>query len=159
MCIITHVESEQPTTLDADDPERTAGQEIQAMRKARRWSQDELARRMKAYGYDFNQALISRIELGQRPLRVRELVDFAKLFDVQPAALLRPYPNMSLEDVEAAIAELEAEVKEGWALADELMAARSEVLRREGQLTLLRQRRDYLRQGRDHFKQGKGEAT
>jgi transcriptional regulator with XRE-family HTH domain len=152
------MESERLPALDAEDPERTAGQEIQAMRKARKWSQGELGEEMKSYGYDFNQALISRIELGQRPLRVRELVDFAKLFNVQPAALLRPYPNMSLEEVEASIAELEAEARETWALADRLMEARGEAIRREGQLTLLRQRRDYLQQGRDYLQPGEDES-
>jgi transcriptional regulator with XRE-family HTH domain len=146
------VESELPPALNAEDPELMAGQEIQALRKAHKWSQGELARRMKAYGYDFNQALISRIELGQRPLRVRELVDFATLFGVQPAALLKPWPQMPLSEVEAAIAELEPALKEAWALADKLLTAQGDAMRIEGQLNLLRQRRDYL-------KGAKGEGT
>jgi transcriptional regulator with XRE-family HTH domain len=148
VCIITRVQSELPPAPDDNDPELMAGQEIQRLRRARGWSQDEVARKMKPYGYDFNQALISRIELGQRPLRVRELVDFAALFGLQPAALLKPWPQMSLESVEAAIAELEPALEQAEALAGKAESARREALTIEARLNLLRQRQNALKGGK-----------
>jgi transcriptional regulator with XRE-family HTH domain len=143
------VESEPPPVAGGQDPELLAGQELQRLRKARGWSQEEVARRMKAYGYDFNQALISRIELGQRPLRVREMVDFAALFGIQPAALLKPYPEMSLEEIEAEIARLTPQLAELRFQAERLSVAEAETVRIQARLNLLQQRRDYLKGAKD----------
>lgn len=60
------------------------------MRIARGWSQEEVARRMDAFGYDFHQTMIAKIEAAQRPLRVRELADFAALFGVPTQEVLNP---------------------------------------------------------------------
>jgi transcriptional regulator with XRE-family HTH domain len=78
-----------------DDPEALAGQEIRRLRVARKWTQEEVTRRMKAYGYDFHQTMIAKIEAAQRPLRVRELADFAAMFGVAPHELLYPRPDAS----------------------------------------------------------------
>jgi transcriptional regulator with XRE-family HTH domain len=50
---------------------------------ARGWSQKEVARQMKAYGYDFHQTMIATFEAAQRPIRVRELADLAALYGVE----------------------------------------------------------------------------
>ena len=63
---------------------------------------------MKAYGYDFHQTMIAKIEAAQRPLRVRELAHFAALYGVGVQELIYP-PNGSLPEVEQEIAEIEAE--------------------------------------------------
>jgi transcriptional regulator with XRE-family HTH domain len=75
------------------------------LRLARKWSQEEVAVRMTAYGYDFHQTMIAKIEAAQRPLRVRELADFAALYGVEVQDLVHP-PTGSLEEVEQEIAEV-----------------------------------------------------
>ena len=51
------------------DPEVQAGRALRRLRTARGWSQEEVGRRMKAYGYDFHQTMIAKIEAAQRPLQ------------------------------------------------------------------------------------------
>jgi chromosome segregation ATPase len=43
---------------------------------------------MKAYGYDWHQTTVGRIEAAQRPLRLNEAVDLAALFGVSLETLL-----------------------------------------------------------------------
>lgn len=74
------------------------------MRLSQDWSQEEVARRMQAYGYDFHQTMIAKIEAAQRPLRVRELADFAALYGVEVHELIYP-PNGSLAEIDHEIAE------------------------------------------------------
>lgn len=90
---------------DADlkyDPEQTAGQRIRQLRTERGWSQEETARRMRSYGYDYHQTTVAKIEAGQRPFRVRELVDFAALFGMPPEHLIQ----------QPAAGELEQEIRQ-----------------------------------------------
>lgn len=42
---------------------------------------------MKAYGYDWHQTTVGRIEAAQRPLRLNEAVDLASLYGVSLNAL------------------------------------------------------------------------
>lgn len=93
------------------DPEVGAGRALRRLRLARQWSQEEAARRMRAYGYDFHQTTIAKIEAAQRPLRVRELADFAALYGVEIQELVFP-PSGSLVEVNQEIAELEAKRKD-----------------------------------------------
>ena len=65
------------------DPEAQVGRALRQLRLARNWSQEEVAVRMTAYGYEFHQTTIAKIEGSQRPLRVRELADFAALYGVE----------------------------------------------------------------------------
>jgi len=74
---------------------------------ARNWSQEEVAARMEAYGYDFHQTMIAKIEAAQRPLRVRELADFAALYGVEVQDLVYP-PTTSLPETDQEIAEVTA---------------------------------------------------
>jgi transcriptional regulator with XRE-family HTH domain len=68
--------------------EEVAGQAVRRLRVARGWSQEEIAERMKAYGYDWHQTLVGRIEAAQRPLRLNEAVHLAALFGVALETLL-----------------------------------------------------------------------
>ena len=52
---------------------------------------------MKAYGYDFHQTMIAKIEAAQRPIRVRELADFAALYGMEAHELIYP-PAGSLKE-------------------------------------------------------------
>jgi hypothetical protein len=45
---------------------------------------------MSAFGYEWHQTLIGRIEAAQRPLRLNEAVDLAALYGVPLERLLRP---------------------------------------------------------------------
>lgn len=82
-------------------PEEAAGRELRRLREARRWSQEQVARRMDAYGYDFHQTAIAKTEAGQRPLRLNEAVAFACLFGVTLAGLLTDVPGMTARELEA----------------------------------------------------------
>ena len=89
------------------DPEVQAGRALRRLRLSQGWSQEEVARRMRVFGYDFHQTMIAKMDAAQRPLRVRELVDFATLFGVEVNLLIQPPPNGSLDDIDQEIAELE----------------------------------------------------
>ena len=62
---------------------------------------------MTTYGYDFHQTMIAKIEAAQRPLRVRELADFAALYGVEVQDLVYP-PTGSLSETDQEIAEVTA---------------------------------------------------
>jgi hypothetical protein len=64
---------------------------------------------MQSYGYDFHQTMIAKIEAAQRPLRVRELADFAALYGVQVNDLIY-LPSVSLDEIDEEIEDLEAQV-------------------------------------------------
>jgi transcriptional regulator with XRE-family HTH domain len=106
-CIINLMENSPSANAERPDPEVQTGRALRRLRLSRGWSQEAVARRMRAYGYDFHQTMIAKIEAAQRPLRVRELGDFAALYDVQVRNLIYP-PNDSLAEVDREIAEVEA---------------------------------------------------
>lgn len=106
-CIINLVENSTSASVARPDPEVQTGRALRRLRLSQGWSQEAVARRMQAYGYDFHQTMIAKIEAAQRPLRVRELADFAALYDVEVRNLIFP-PNDSLAEVDREIAEVEA---------------------------------------------------
>ena len=93
------------------DPEEQAGKALRELRLARNWSQQETAARMRAYGYDFHQTTIAKIEAAQRPLRVRELSDFAALYGVEVQELVYPAAR-TLPEVEQEIVDVTARLDE-----------------------------------------------
>lgn len=107
-CIINLVENNPSARVARPDPEVQTGRALRRLRLSRGWSQELVARHMQAYGYDFHQTMIAKIEAAQRPLRVRELADFAALYDVEVRNLIYP-PNDSLAEVDREIAEVEAQ--------------------------------------------------
>jgi len=52
------------------------------MRQGRGWSQQEVADRMKAFGYSWRQSTIGKIETDARPVSLNELADFAAMYSV-----------------------------------------------------------------------------
>lgn len=54
---------------------------------------------MNAYGYDWHQTTVGRIETAQRPLRLNEAVDMGKLFGVALERLMPRPPDMELEQI------------------------------------------------------------
>jgi transcriptional regulator with XRE-family HTH domain len=95
-------------------PEEVAGQELRHLRMARGWSQEHVAEQMKAYGYDWHQTLIGRIEAAQRPLRLNEAVHLAALFGVSLEMLLtRTQRELDAEKLRERIAELREQQRRG----------------------------------------------
>jgi transcriptional regulator with XRE-family HTH domain len=156
------VENDPQPALIGDgrpDPEVQAGRALRRLRTARGWSQEEVARRMKAYGYDFHQTMIAKIEAAQRPIRVRELADFAALYGVEVHELIYP-PAGSLEEAGKEIAALRERLQEATgrseAAADAvrkaeaaLAAAQREYRAHSGQAAMLAGRLSYLEALRD----------
>jgi transcriptional regulator with XRE-family HTH domain len=92
-------------------PEELAGEEVRRLRNARRWSQEEVARRMTAAGHtNWHQTTVGKTELATRPLRLNEAVALAGLFEVPVTQLIAPI-TLKPEDVQA---ELET-IEERWA--------------------------------------------
>lgn len=85
--------------------EEVAGQELRRLRIGLGWSQEEVAERMKNYGYEWHQTLVGRIEAANRPLRLNEAVDLAALFDVPLERLLRAAPEIDADTLRVRIAE------------------------------------------------------
>lgn len=100
------------------DPEVQAGRALRRLRLARNWSQEEVAVRMTAYGYDFHQTTIAKIEAAQRPLRVRELADLAALYGVEVQDLVYP-PTRSLPEIEQEITDVTTRLGRAQARATE----------------------------------------
>ena len=92
------------------DPEALAGRALRRLRLARNWSQEEVAVRMTAYGYDFHQTTIAKIESAQRPLRVRELADFAALYGLELQELVYA-PTSSLPEIDQEIVDVTARLE------------------------------------------------
>lgn len=78
------------------------------LRKARGWSQGELAKRMQDAGWDkFHQTTISRIEKGVQPVRLGEARGIADALDVDVAVMLmRSDMAAKLRDYEALYASI-----------------------------------------------------
>jgi transcriptional regulator with XRE-family HTH domain len=156
------VENEPQPAVIGDgrpDPEVQAGRALRRLRAARGWSQEEVARRMKAYGYDLHQTMIAKIEAAQRPIRVRELADFAALYGVEVHELIYP-PAGSLEEADKEIAALRARLQEATKRSEAaalavrnaeaaLAATQQEHRTHSGQAAMLAGRLSYLEAQRD----------
>ncbi len=83
-----------PTTDDTVDPidhEAHFAQNLRHQREAKGWSQGDLARRMQEVGWrNFHQTTVSRIEKGERPIRLGEAKTIASLLSVGLEQLTRP---------------------------------------------------------------------
>lgn len=67
---------------------------VQRLRELKGWSQGELARRMADEGWDgFHQTTISRIEKGQRPVRLAEARTLASVLGSQVGIMTAPPPE------------------------------------------------------------------
>ena len=109
---------------------------------------------MKAYGYDFHQTMIAKIEAAQRPIRVRELADFAALYGVEVHELIYP-PAGSLQEAAKEIATLREQLREATRRSEDaadavreaeagLAAAQQEHRAQSGQAAMLAGRLSYL---------------
>jgi transcriptional regulator with XRE-family HTH domain len=96
--------SEEGQAAAVPTPEELAGRELYRLRKGRGWSQEEVARRMTAYGYTWHQTTVGRVETAERPLRLNEVVHLAAMFQVPVTQFLLPV-DMTLQEIDDAIEE------------------------------------------------------
>lgn len=107
-----HVMNEPRQNVDASvpTPEQTTGQVVRLLRQKRGWSQQDVAEKMRPYGYKWSQATVTRLESASRPIRVNELADLAMLFDVAVSQFLDSrileFDRDDLEALEREIADL-----------------------------------------------------
>jgi transcriptional regulator with XRE-family HTH domain len=86
---------------------------VRRVREARGWSQEMLAVQLKAHvGINLGQSGIVRIEKGERPTRLNQVVAIARFLDLDLAALYVPLEEQLLteEDIVKATNEL-ADIK------------------------------------------------
>jgi transcriptional regulator with XRE-family HTH domain len=99
-------EAELPGAEAMPSPEQRVGQHLRVLRQRRGWSQQEVAERMRAYGYDWSQAIITRLESASRPMRLNEISDLALLFEIPVRELLGFEAPDDLDATDREIAEL-----------------------------------------------------
>jgi len=94
-----HVMNKPPQPADpaVPTPEQLAGRRLRLLRQQRGWSQQDVMERMRAYGYDWSHATVTRLEAATRPLRLNELADLALAFEVSLGELLGLVGEQSLE--------------------------------------------------------------
>jgi transcriptional regulator with XRE-family HTH domain len=91
--------ADEPGPVAAGDPvqidEARFAANIRARRESVGWSQGELARRLRENGWEnFHQTTVSRIEKGDRPIRLGEAVAVAELLGVPIDKLLERTERM-----------------------------------------------------------------
>jgi transcriptional regulator with XRE-family HTH domain len=101
--------------------ETSFGEKVRQWRRARNWSQEDLAERLRQHGFEMHQTTVAKIERGTRPLRVSEAAAIATIFRVPPLAVfLGPPPERipwSLDKMHEALRRAE----ENLAASQELM--------------------------------------
>jgi transcriptional regulator with XRE-family HTH domain len=99
---------------------------IREAREARKpkWTQQDLARALVELGSPMDRTTVAKIEKGQRPVRVEELVAIAAALDVAPVYLLVPPRG---EGTIALTPKLTVDVAKarGWARGDHALDPRS----------------------------------
>ena len=89
--------------------EQMFGARVKQLRKARGWTQDELARRLTAAGFPTGQTTVAKMESGDRPTSVGEIATIAELFET-PVGVLFDRPDD--DDVAVRLPVVEARVKQ-----------------------------------------------
>lgn len=80
------------------------GQSIERLREVQGWSMRELARRMKDRGWQWTPTTASKVEKGERPIRLAEAPDLADLLDTTVEGFLvdplaRLLASITVEDL------------------------------------------------------------
>jgi transcriptional regulator with XRE-family HTH domain len=76
--------------------EKDFGEKMRQWRRERNWSQEDLAVRLRHYGFDMHQTTVAKIERGARPLRVAEAAAIATIFRVPTLAVFQGPPPTEL---------------------------------------------------------------
>ena len=67
--------------------DRRVGQNIRALRKQKRWSQEQLAAKLQVLGCDMTRSALAKIEAGQRHIYADEIFLLRTIFCCEYAAL------------------------------------------------------------------------
>lgn len=95
----TPEELEQRRQMHADW-EKNFGDKVRQWRRARSWSQEDVAERLRQQGFEMHQTTVAKIERGTRPLRVAEAAALAFIFRVPPLAVFHsPGPEEQPEQL------------------------------------------------------------
>jgi transcriptional regulator with XRE-family HTH domain len=101
-------ESHQDVAANLPTPEQLVGRQVRLLRQGRGWSQQEVAEKMRAFGYKWSQATVTRLESATRPIRVNELADLAMLFSVPATQFLdSKIQELAWDDLDALEHEVE----------------------------------------------------
>lgn len=73
--------------------ERVLGSRLKQLREAAGMPQAGLAGRMVRLGHSWQQTTVAKTEASQRPIRVNEAVDLARIFGIQVSELIGPPAN------------------------------------------------------------------
>ena len=71
-------------------PEQFVARQLRLLRQGRGWSQQEVAEKMRPYGYQWSQATVTAWNPPTRPIRLNELADLAILYGVPVEQFLEP---------------------------------------------------------------------
>jgi transcriptional regulator with XRE-family HTH domain len=114
-------EENRAATENVPRPEQIVARHIRLLRQGRGWSQQEVAEKMRPYGYEWSQATVTRLESATRPIRLNELADLATLFGVPVTQFLESRgPGSGWDDLEALDNELASLTAERDALKAQL---------------------------------------
>lgn len=80
--------------MSEPNPDQNVGAYIQRRRGELNMSQGELATRVQALGLNWSQGTLSRVELGERPVRLTEARPLAEVLSVPPELLLTAMDNI-----------------------------------------------------------------
>jgi transcriptional regulator with XRE-family HTH domain len=96
---------------------------VKRIREEQGWSQGELAKRMADSGWEgFHQTTISRIEKGERPVRLGEARGLAKALGALVGQMILPAEeSKALRDLELAVASVERSASDLASSANDLL--------------------------------------
>lgn len=88
--------------------EQLVGRQLRLLRQGHGWSQQEVAEKIRPFGYQWSQATVTRLESATRPIRLNELADLALLYGVPIEQFLEPeVQDFAWDDLDA----LDREIK------------------------------------------------
>lgn len=73
---------------DAEEVQQQFGRAVRVLRESNGWAQTELARRLTDAGLRMNGSQVAKIELGQRPTAVPELLILARTLGLSSSRML-----------------------------------------------------------------------
>jgi transcriptional regulator with XRE-family HTH domain len=87
------------TDKDRKTPEETVGANIKAMRAKLGLTQAELAEAMQGLGHSWIQTTVAKTEAADRPLRVNEVADLARILGTRLPYLVSSHADWELEAI------------------------------------------------------------
>ena len=121
------IEKVDPSEAYGADDEANFIRNMQILREQHGWSQGELARRMQAEGWtSFHQTTVSRIEKGERPVRLGEARGIAKVLGTITSQMILPDTQfLELRELELSLMQMKEIQKKFRGLVGALDSQRS----------------------------------